>query len=205
MAVSADAVRRAAAEAYAAAITQMRGILATIEHCLAVEDEVEALSAQLDELESAGALLIRDTDEESGEQETQRVQAMAREMVSGMPLSDLCRDRELIGVFTAELVQEILRTANQRQTADRRKRQADGIAVAKAKGVQFGRRRAPLPSNFEEARLAWRSGDCSLREASKLCGMSRTSFYRAVLQSEEAAVPTAWHASRTDVRPGGTV
>ena len=59
------------------------------------------------------------------------------------------------------------------------------IAKAKAEGVSFGRRRNPLPDNFEEARLLWRNHELKLKDAAKHCGMAETSFYDAVRRMEE--------------------
>ena len=66
------------------------------------------------------------------------------------------------------------------------KKQAEGIARAKARGVRFGSRQKPLPENFEEARRSWRGGETSLKEAAKLCGMPTTTFYDAVRRAEES-------------------
>ena len=46
---------------------------------------------------------------------------------------------------------------NERETI--RKRQAEGIAVAKAKGKKFGRPKIDLPSNFEEEYTKWKKGE----------------------------------------------
>jgi DNA invertase Pin-like site-specific DNA recombinase len=57
-------------------------------------------------------------------------------------------------------------------------RQAEGIAVAKAQGVHLGRTAAPLPENFEDAVACWQRGEFSYKEMLRLCGMSKTTFYR---------------------------
>jgi len=59
-----------------------------------------------------------------------------------------------------------------------KKRQAEGIAAAKARGVQFGPKRKPLPENFYEVREQWRRGEISIRKARKLLNMPHSSFYR---------------------------
>ena len=45
------------------------------------------------------------------------------------------------------------------------RRQADGIAAAKAKGVQFGRPRRSVPANFPQIVTAWEQGELSLHDA----------------------------------------
>jgi len=72
------------------------------------------------------------------------------------------------------------------QRAERRRRQAEGIAEAKAKGVRFGPSPKPLPGNFESCCKAWRDGELSLTEAADRCGMARASFRRAVMRREQA-------------------
>lgn len=59
-----------------------------------------------------------------------------------------------------------------------RKRQAQGIAVAKAKGIKFGRPKIILPDNFEELIRQWEKKKLPLSEVLKICNMSEATFYR---------------------------
>ena len=77
--------------------------------------------------------------------------------------------------------------AEQSRKEERRQKQAEGIAAAKAKGVRFGRPGKPLPDNFDEARRAWRKGELSLQQAADLCGIPRGTFYNAVVRREQTA------------------
>ena len=52
------------------------------------------------------------------------------------------------GTFIADLVLQILSFVAQNEWEFIRKRQAEGIAAAKVKGVKFGRPPIPLPDNF---------------------------------------------------------
>ena len=54
----------------------------------------------------------------------------------------------LMGTFIADLVLQILSFVAQNERENIRKRQAQGIAVAKAKGVKFDRPEIVLPENF---------------------------------------------------------
>lgn len=45
------------------------------------------------------------------------------------------------------------------------RRQADGIAAARAKGVRFGRPRRSVPANFPQIVTAWEQGELSLHDA----------------------------------------
>ena len=70
--------------------------------------------------------------------------------VIDMPLLDTRRGKDLMGTFIADLVLQILSFVAQNERENIRKRQAEGIAAAKARGVKFGRPPRPLPENFYE-------------------------------------------------------
>jgi len=100
-------------------------------------------------------------------------------LVLDMPMLDTrARDGDLTGTFVADLVLQILSYVAQTERENIRKRQAEGIAAAKARGVQFGPDRTPPPPTFRAAKTAYRSGRLTLREAAQLAGMKKTTFYR---------------------------
>ena len=66
-----------------------------------------------------------------------------------------------------------------------RQRQAEGIAAAKARGVQFGRPSKPLPENFYAVHRTWRSGQITLRQAAELCHMNHNTFYYRARRYED--------------------
>ena len=59
--------------------------------------------------------------------------------VLDMPLLDTRNGKDLMGTFIADLVLQILSFVAQNERENIRKRQAQGIAVAKEKGIKFGR------------------------------------------------------------------
>lgn len=67
---------------------------------------------------------------------------------------------------------------NERETT--RKRQAEGIAIAKSKNVKFGRPKKEIPSNFEEVVKQWQNGEITATKAMKLTELKRTNFYKLV-------------------------
>ena len=74
-------------------------------------------------------------------------------VVLDMPLLDTrARGQDLTGTFIADLVLQILSYVAQTEREMIRKRQAEGIAAAKARGVKFGRRPLPLPESYEDVR-----------------------------------------------------
>lgn len=93
-----------------------------------------------------------------------------------------------MGTFIADLVLQILSFVAENERASIRKRQAEGIAAAKARGVQFGRPVSPLPENFEEVFRRWRDNELSVRDAAEACGMPKGTFYgkarRRMLENE---------------------
>ena len=65
-----------------------------------------------------------------------------------MPLLDTRNGKDLMGTFLADIVLQVLSFVAQNERENIRKRQAEGIAAAKARGVQFGRPEKPIPDNF---------------------------------------------------------
>ena len=97
--------------------------------------------------------------------------------VIDMPLLDTRQGKDLMGTFIADLVLQILSFVAQNEREYIRKRQAEGIAAAKAKGVKFGRRPLPLSENFYEVHRAWRSKNLTLKQAAAACNMPVGTFY----------------------------
>ena len=97
-------------------------------------------------------------------------------LVLDMPLLDTRRDKDLLGTFIADLVLQVLSFVAQNERENIRKRQAEGIAVAKKNGVKFGPKLQPLPQNFSEIFLLWEQGKISMTKAAKYTGMARSTF-----------------------------
>ena len=99
-------------------------------------------------------------------------------VVLDMPLLDTRQGKDLMGTFIADLVLQILSFVAQSERENIRKRQAEGIAAAKAKGVRFGRPEIAIPDEFAQIVRQWEKKEISFEEATKQCGMSGTTFYR---------------------------
>lgn len=102
--------------------------------------------------------------------------------VIDMPLLDTRNGKDLMGTFIADLVLQILSFVAQSERENIKKRQAQGIAAAKAKGVKFGRPSKPLPRDFKTIAEAWEQKKLPLAEALQVCGMSKATFYRKIKQ-----------------------
>ena len=101
--------------------------------------------------------------------------------VLDMPLLDTRQGKDLMGTFIADLVLQILSFVAQSERENIRRRQQEGIAAAKARGVKFGRPPLPLPENFYEVHRRWRNKELTLRQAAEACGMpAGTSYGKAV-------------------------
>lgn len=93
------------------------------------------------------------------------------------PLLDTTYCKDLLGTFIADLVLAVMSYSAQMERENIRQRQAEGIAAAKARGVQFGRPQLEMPDNFEEQYILWSNGDITIHEFAKRCGISRSTLY----------------------------
>lgn len=96
--------------------------------------------------------------------------------VLDMPLLDTRNGKDLMGTFIADLVLQILSFVAQSERENIKKRQAQGIAAAKAKGIRLGRPPKPLPENYHQVYQRWKSGKITGIEAAKQCGMTMSTF-----------------------------
>ncbi len=98
--------------------------------------------------------------------------------VLDMPLLDTRNGKDLMGTFIADLVLQILSFVAQNERENIRKRQAQGIAAAKAKGVAFGRPSIQLPEDFGQVIRAWERQEINIHQVVCQCHMSQATFYR---------------------------
>ena len=107
--------------------------------------------------------------------------------VLDMPLLDTRqKERDLTGVFIADLVLQILSYVAQTEREFNRQRQAEGIAVARAKGIRFGRPPMPRPETFKSLCEAWLNREISARFAAKQLGVSHPTFMAWAHETLEA-------------------
>lgn len=98
--------------------------------------------------------------------------------VIDMPLLDTRNGKDLMGTFIADLVLQILSFVAQNERENIKKRQAEGIAIAKVKGVRFGRPVNDVPDEFAKIINDWQEKRLPFLEVLKLCNMSESTFYR---------------------------
>ena len=99
-------------------------------------------------------------------------------VVVDMPLLDTRRGKDLMGTFLSDIVLQVLSFVAENERTSIRQRQAEGIAIAKAKGVRFGRPEKKMPPDFAEIVQAWEEHEITIQEAVQRCGMSESTFYR---------------------------
>lgn len=92
---------------------------------------------------------------------------------------------DLTRVFISDLVLQILAYVAETERAFIKQRQAEGIAAAKLKGVQFGCKKTELPDEFEEYYQLWCKGKISLRKAAEALQMNHTTFYRRCMERQK--------------------
>lgn len=97
-------------------------------------------------------------------------------VVLDMPLLDTRQNRDLIGTLIADIVLQLLSYVAQTEREFIRQRQAEGIAAAKARGVQFGRKPMERPALFGEVKKRWQDGEISARQAAKILKITHRTF-----------------------------
>ena len=105
-------------------------------------------------------------------------------VVLDMPLLDTTLHKNLLGTFISDLILQVLSFVAEQERTNTRTRQAEGIAVAKAKGTKFGRPRIELPANFEEEYIKWKEGKQTAKATMEKLGLKRGKFYIFVKEYE---------------------
>ena len=99
-------------------------------------------------------------------------------VVIDMPLLDTRRGKDLMGTFIADIVLQILSFVAQNERESIRRRQKEGIAAAKARGVRFGRPIKNPPENFAALVKLWEGGLLPIAELMEQTGLKEATFYR---------------------------
>ena len=104
--------------------------------------------------------------------------------VLDMPILCMDKPRDLTLTLIGDIVLQLLSYVAEIERKMIRRRQAEGIAVAKTRGVRFGAPRKTPPANFREVARQWFANALSERKAALALGVSRATFRR---WTEEAA------------------
>ena len=101
-------------------------------------------------------------------------------VVLDLPLLDTRNKygNDLTGKLISNLVIQIFPYVAQTEREMNIQRTTEGIAAAKARGVQFGRKALTRPPEFKAVRHQWEDGVISERKAARLLGVSRPTFHK---------------------------
>lgn len=106
-------------------------------------------------------------------------------LILDMPLLDTRPERDLMGTVIADIVLQLLSFVAENEREAIRKRQAEGIAAAKARGVRFGHRPEPVPEYFLPIYHCWKTRQITAKQAQTQSGLSKHSFYRLIRKYEK--------------------
>ena len=107
--------------------------------------------------------------------------------VLDMPLLDTrIEGKNLVGKFISDIVLQVLSFVAENERINIKQRQAEGIRIAKEKGVKFGRPKVKLPVNTNEILNKYINKNLTNIEAAKLIGISRGTFFRLVKERRSA-------------------
>lgn len=123
---------------------------------------------------------------------TQEIKADIK--VLDMPLLDTTQYKDQLGTFVSELVLQVLSFVAERERDNIRQRQAEGIAIAKAKGKHLGRPRMNLQTltksqqqALKENYLRWQNKEITGVEFAEILDLKKNTFYK-ILKEYEATL-----------------
>lgn len=79
--------------------------------------------------------------------------------------------------FIADLVLQILSYVAQKERENIKKRQEQGIRIAKEQGKHLGRPKAEYPDNWETYYTNWKNNNITATQCMKELGLTRNTFY----------------------------
>lgn len=101
--------------------------------------------------------------------------------VLDMPLLDTrIEGKNLVGKFISDIVLQVLSFVAENERTNIKQRQAEGIKIAKEKGVKFGRPKAVTPPNTNEILDKYINHEINNIQAASILGISRGTFFRLV-------------------------
>ncbi|HFJ9244863.1 TPA: recombinase family protein [Bacillus paranthracis] len=111
--------------------------------------------------------------------------------VLDMPLLDTTQHKDLLGTFVSDLVLQVLSFVAEKEHGNILRRQAEGIAIAKAEGRYLGRPKVNLSTLkksqiriIEENFSKWKNGEITATYFMNLLELKRNSFYKIMKEYE---------------------
>lgn len=112
--------------------------------------------------------------------EWRKITNKANIVVLDMPLLDTTSGKDLTGKFIADLVLQILSYVAETERKNIKKRQAEGIAIAKAKGVYKGQPKDIDMELFESLKPKFENHEITGDQFAEKLGVSRGTIYRLI-------------------------
>lgn len=101
-------------------------------------------------------------------------------VVLDMPVLSTADKSDLDKSLIASIVFELLAYLSEKERVKIKTRQAEGIAIAKQKGVKLGRPKAKLPQGFAEEVRKWKEGKQTATATMQALNLKRTTFYKLI-------------------------
>lgn len=105
--------------------------------------------------------------------------------VLDMELLDTTQYKDLLGTFISDLILQVLSFVAEQERKNIRKRQAEGIAVAKAQEKELGRPKAEITEQFIQEWKKWKNGEQTANQTMINTNTKRTTFYKLSKQLEK--------------------
>lgn len=111
-------------------------------------------------------------------------------VILDIPILDTRTNKALLGTLLTDIVLQLFSYMAQRENDLARQRQAEGIAMARAKGVHLGRPPRPTPERFEEYYALWRAKQIKFSDFAEKLGVNETQLKWLVRKRrKETATP----------------
>ena len=105
--------------------------------------------------------------------------------VLDMPLLDTrIEGKNLVGKFISDIVLQVLSFVAENERNNIKERQAEGIRIAKEKGVKFGRPKVPTPPNTNYILDKYINHEITNTIAISMIGVSKGTFFRLITKKE---------------------
>ena len=89
-----------------------------------------------------------------------------------------CGDQDWVLDMVTNLIIEVMASIAEEERLKTHRRQAEGVAAARAKGVRFGRPPVSKPDRYEEIMALVDSGQMKAVEAMRELGVKKTTYYK---------------------------
>ncbi len=97
-----------------------------------------------------------------------------------MPLLDTTNSKDLLGTFISDIVLQLLSFVSENERDNIRRRQAEGIAAAKARGIRWGGKRKSMPENFPELYEKWNRKELRIEAFADQCGVCQSTLFKRI-------------------------